>query len=165
MGEPNFSTTLSETSSEKRRLYFEPVASREVFSERHSTLGKGFILLLLSRWVVERPRSNFSPAGRLFEPKKFTERVLRTTVAVMMSHCSAEILLGAVDGAPSTCCAKHSSVIFFEFFQRRIPCAKNCRETFRRPPEPSRGLPEAFGSFFGKNKKFYFSIIFHESST
>ena len=80
MGEAKMLTTSSETSSEKRRLYFEPVVSRESSLKRHSTLGEGSISLLLLWWVVERARSYFSPAGRLFEPKKFTERVLRTIV-------------------------------------------------------------------------------------
>ena len=78
MGEPKFLTTLSETSWEKRRLYFETEASRGLYLEFDLTLGEGSILLLQVRWVVERPRSYFSPAGRFFEPKKFTERMLRT---------------------------------------------------------------------------------------
>ena len=94
MGEANFVATLSETLSEERQLYFEPVVPGELSLKRHSTLREGSI--------------------------------------------------GAVDGAPSTCCAKHSSVNFFVFFERRVPCTKNCRETFRRPSEASRGLPEAF---------------------
>ena len=68
MGEANFLTTSSETSSGKRRLLFEPEPSRELSLKRHSTLGEG------------------------------------------------SISLGAVDGALSTCCAKHSSVNFFDFF-------------------------------------------------
>ena len=46
IGEAKFLTTLSETSSEKRRVYCEPVASRELYLERHWTLGEGPILLL-----------------------------------------------------------------------------------------------------------------------
>ena len=79
MGEAKMLTTSSETKSGKRRLLFEPLPSRDLNLERHSTLSEGSISLLQVWWVVERPRSYFSPAGRLFEPKKFTERVLRTT--------------------------------------------------------------------------------------
>ena len=46
--EAKFLTTLSETSSGKRRLHFEPLPSRQSYLERHSTLGEGFISLLLS---------------------------------------------------------------------------------------------------------------------
>ena len=106
MGEAKFLTTLSETSSGKRRLHFETGLSRESSLKRHSTLGEG------------------------------------------------SISLGAVDGAPSTCCAKHSSVNFLILFERPIPCAKNRLTTLRSSPEGSRGLPEAFLDFFEKNIKF-----------
>ena len=106
---------------------------------------------------------HFSPAGQLFEPKKFTERVLRTKSA--SHHFSPAGRLGAVDGAPSTCCAKHSSVNFFAFFERRIPCTKNIQEAFRSPPEASRSLPEPFWGFFERNLFFQFFIIFNGSST
>ena len=51
--------------------------------------------------------------------------------------------LGAVDGAPSTCCAKHSSVNFFIFFGVVFQ-AKKSSMTYRRPPKASWGLPEPF---------------------
>ena len=81
----------------------------------------------------------------------------------MMSRCSAEILffagwstfraekfhgLGAVDGAPSTCCAKHSSVNFFVFFRATaLRDRKNLSrpsEGLRRPPGAFRSLPKTF---------------------
>ena len=49
MGEAKMLTTLSETSSGKRRLLFEHLPSRDLNLERHSTLGEGSISLLSPR--------------------------------------------------------------------------------------------------------------------
>ena len=54
------------------------------------------------------------------------------------------IRLGAVDGAPSTCCAKHSSVNFFDVF--RAP------DSMRK--KSSRGLPGASGGLQGPSRGF-----------
>ncbi len=44
MGERFFCESFSETKSGKRATYFEPVVSRELYLERHSTLRQGAIL-------------------------------------------------------------------------------------------------------------------------
>ena len=49
MGEAKFLTTSSETSSGKRRLYFEPWPCHGLNLERHSTLSEGSILLMGTR--------------------------------------------------------------------------------------------------------------------
>ena len=144
MGEPNLLKTLCETSSEKRRLNFEPEASRDLYLERNSTLRQGSILLLQVRWVVERPRSYFLPAGRLFEPKKFTK-------------------LGAVDGAPSTCCAKHSLVNFFIFLSIAFHAPKTTKGSSEGPLGPPGTFPSLSGSFNGKIKTCF--VICNDSST
>ena len=46
MGEANFLTTLSETSSGKIQLHFETLLPRESYLGRLSTLGEGAISLL-----------------------------------------------------------------------------------------------------------------------
>ena len=68
--------------------------------------------------------------------------------------------LGAVDGAPSTCCAKHSSVNFFDFSSAASHARKileSPSEGLRRPPGASRRLSEDFSR---KMKIFNFSSFF-----
>ena len=66
MGEAKFLATLSETSSEKRRLYFGSWASRDLYLGRHSTLGEGSISLrgydesLFGRDLIFRRPVDFS---------------------------------------------------------------------------------------------------------
>ena len=100
MGEANFLATLSETSSEKRRLYFEPVVSHGTYLGRHSTLGEGSISLRGS--------------------------------------------LEAVDGAPSTCCAKHSSVIFSIFSSAGFHARKILDGPSEGLRRPQKGLSRIF---------------------
>ena len=148
MGEAKMIESFSETLWGSSSFLFETVTSYESSLKRHSTLGEGSISLRGSWWIVERPRPYFSPAGSFFEKKSSRK------------ECFAP--LGAVDGAPSTCCAKHSSVNFFILFAHRVPCAWTLPETFRSASQASPGLPRKFSR---EIKNFQFFRTFHKSST
>ena len=115
-------------------LLFEPVVSRGLNLERHLIRGEGSISLRGSWWVVERPRSYLSPAGRFCEQNKFTERVLRTTWGGRWS--AIDVLCEALFGK------------LFHDFERRSPCAKTRPGTFRILSEAFRDLPDPSWDFF-----------------
>ena len=68
--------------------------------------------------------------------------------------------LGAVDGAPSTCCAKHSSVIFSIVSNVRF----QARKFFERPSEGLRRPSGAFPSLPGTFSRKYIFSVFHPFS-
>ena len=81
MGETFFRESFSETKSGKRVTYFETEPSRGLYLERFFWRARGSKNERGTRSVVVRPRSYFWPAGRFSKPKKFTERVRRTTLS------------------------------------------------------------------------------------
>ena len=65
--------------------------------------------------------------------------------------------LGAVDGAPSTCCAKHSSVNFFEISS----VAFYARKIFERPSGVLQWPPGVFSSLSGTFSRKIKKNVFH----